>query len=87
VHTQCSGFYLGVHGSGVGVGGGVDGSVKAHPGGRKVMALMLGRDRQDVYLPIQCVGEVVVHWGSYSAKEVCFRIVDMVNVMVLRSVH
>jgi len=48
--------------------------------------MMPRRAREDVYLPIRCVGEGV-HGGSCSAEEVCVRIVDIVHAMVLRSVH
>jgi hypothetical protein len=50
------------------------------------MSITLGRAREDVNPPLPCVGEGV-HIGSYSAGSVCVRIVDIVHVMVLRSVH
>ncbi len=50
------------------------------------MPIMPGRAREDMYLPIRCVGEGE-HRDSCSAEEVCVDIVDMVHARVLRSVH
>ena len=84
VYTHCSDWYLGVHGSGVGAKGVADGSMRASLGGRKGVPIKLGRSRQD--MPFECVGEGVPR-GSRSIGSVSVRIVDIVHVMVLRSVH
>ena len=53
------GLIFGVHGSGVGAGGGADGNVKALLGGRKGISIMPNRDGEDVYSPVRCVEEGV----------------------------
>ena len=84
VYAHCSSWYLGVHGSGVGIKSGADGSVRAPLGVRKCVSIMSGRSRQDVLF--QCVGKGV-HREPRSTGSVSVRITDIVHVMVLRSVH
>jgi hypothetical protein len=84
MHAHCLGWYLGVHGSGVGAESGAFGSVKVPLGGWKGVSIRLGRFRQDV--PHRCVGEGV-HRGSCSSGSVCVRVVDIAHVKVLRSVY
>ena len=50
------------------------------------MSLMPGRSSQDLQSPLRYDGEGL-QWGSCSANEAFFFYVDIVHVMVLRSVH
>ncbi len=84
VYTHCSGWYLGIHWSGVRAECRgclyawvpLSGSIGVSP--------RCGRYSRDVFHC--CVGAGGPS-GSFSAGRVCLRIVDMVLVRVLRSVH
>ena len=65
------GFYLGVHGSGVGAGGYADGNVKALPTGRKDISIIPSRVGEDVYSSVRCAGEGA-HGGHEPQRKFAF---------------